>query len=206
MIIYDLIHNNFGIDMKLVLDKLKQEITSFKKENPNKNFNREIRGDFDYTPLHMAVLQNDFKIVKLLIEEGADPTIRILQSVYKPNGILALYLAENFGKKDISNILKPYTEKYYLENSYYNSILHSKIIKNKRKFQDIKLRDIKLRDIKLRDIKLRDIKLRDIYFKIHPFIINIELIRNRIDLDYLPNEIWIKILEFCELKDFKILV
>ena len=186
MIIYDLIHNNFGMDIKLVLHKLKQEITSFKKENPNKNFNREIRGDFDYTPLHMAVLRNDFKIVKLLIEEGADPTIRILQSVYKPNGILALYLAENFGKKDISNILKPYTEKYYLENSYYNSILHSKIIKNKRKFQDI--------------------KLRDIYFKIHPFIINIELIRNRIDLDYLPNEIWIKILEFCQLKDLKILV
>ena len=191
MIIYDLIHNNFGIDMKLVLDKLKQEITSFKKENPNKNFNREIRGDFDYTPLHMAVLQNDFKIVKLLIEEGADPTIRILKSVYKPNGILALYLAEKFEKKDISNILKPYTEKYYLENSYYNSILHSNIIKNK---------------IKLQDIKLQDIKLRDIYFKIHPFIMNIELIRNKIDFEYLPNEIWIKILEFCELKDFKILV
>jgi ankyrin repeat protein len=186
MIIYDLIHNNFGIDMKLVLDKLKQEITSFKKENPNKNFNREIRGDFDYTPLHMAVLRNDFKIVKLLIEEGADPTIRILKSVYKPNGILALYLAEKFEKKDISNILKPYTEKYYLENSYYNSILHSNIIKNKR--------------------KLLAIKLQDIYFKIHPFIMNIELIRNKIDFEYLPNEIWIKILEFCELKDFKILV
>ena len=196
MIIYDLIHNNFGMDMKLVLHKLKQEIASFKKENPNKNFNRDIRGNFDYTLLHTSVLRNNFQIVKLLIEEGADPTIRILQSVYKPNGILALYLAENFGKKDISNILKPYTEKYYLENSYYNSILHSKIIKNKRK----------LRDIKLRDIKLRDIKLRDIYFKIHPFIMNIELIRNRIDLDYLPNEIWIKILEFCELKDLKILV
>ena len=177
MIIYDLIHNNFGMDIKLVLHKLKQEITSFKKENPNKNFNREIRGDFDYTPLHMAVLRNDFKIVKLLIEEGADPTIRILQSVYKPNGILALYLAENFGKKDISNILKPYTEKYYLENSYYNSILHSKIIKHKSP--------------------------NTIYNTIYNTIFNILLTINKSNVEYLPTEIIFIILEFCQLKDLK---
>ena len=60
--------------------KISQIITNFKKTNSNQNFNNELRGLFGYTPLHYAVLYNQYEIVLLLIQEGADPTIKILQS------------------------------------------------------------------------------------------------------------------------------
>ena len=157
-----------------------QCITQFKCHYPNKNFNKEMRGMFNYTALHEAVLWNKFEIVELFIKEGSDPTIRILKEVYKPKGILALYLAENFGKDNITNILKPYTQSYHL-NNFYSSILHF-TIKN-----------------------IDNENLKNIYNKISYKIILIFIIRNKLDSKYniyLPNELVFKILEQCKLNFF----
>ena len=150
-------------------------IKQYKKVNINKNFNNEI--SYNYTPLHYAVLKNKYDIVKILIYEGADPTIKILKDTYNPEGILALELADNYGKKNISYILKPYTEKYFLLNDYYNSILHSKIIKHKSP--------------------------NIIYNTIYNTIYNILLTINKSNVEYLPTEIIFIILDFCQLKDLK---
>ena len=163
-------------------------ITKFKKNNPNKNFNNEKRGLFGYTPLHYAVLYNQYEIVLLLIQEGADPTIRILQSDINMEGILAVYLAEQFGKRDITSILKPYTEECLIKKEFYNSITHYKISN-------------KILDISNNYNTLKH--LYTIYHNIKPTIFTIYLIQNRLQEPlFLPIELWIKILEFCQLKDF----
>ena len=112
------------------LDGIREIVREYKMKNPNTNFNDNIRGDFQYTPLHYAVLRNRYDIVKILIDEGANPNIRILESVYpESNGILALYLSENFGKYDITKILKPYTENcelYFSLNIFKSSIISQK--------------------------------------------------------------------------------
>jgi len=163
-------------------ENIKHIISEFKLHNPTKNFNNEMRGQFSYTPLHYAVLRNDFGLVQLFIHEGADPTIRIMQSVYKKKGILPLYLAEDFGKIEITAILKPYTEEWLIKNYFYNSITHYTI--NNKKQQT-------------------PTHLHQMYIKINPNIDTIKLIQNRLPIDmFLPNELWIKILEMCQLKDY----
>uniref|UniRef100_A0A6C0J968 Uncharacterized protein n=1 Tax=viral metagenome TaxID=1070528 RepID=A0A6C0J968_9ZZZZ len=161
-------YNKFFLNIKNI-------ISTFKKNNPNKNFNREIRGSFDYTPLHKAVLTNQPEIVKLLIEENADPTITILHNINRQDGIMALYLCEEFGKPIISNLLRPYTNKYIiLFNNFYNIILHKK-----------------------------NENTNNIYSQVTPTIFNIILLSNRLSYNnlYLPNELWYKILECFQLKD-----
>ena len=86
----------------------KIEIRNYKKHNIT-NFNSGIRGFLNYTPLHSTVLRNNIYMVELFLRENADPTIRILEMNYPPNDILPLYLAEYFGKYNITAILKPYT-------------------------------------------------------------------------------------------------
>jgi ankyrin repeat protein len=165
-------------EYNVAFENIKQIVSNFKLHNPTKNFNNEIRGQFAYTPLHYAVLRNDFGLVQLFIHEGADPTIRILQSEYKPKGILPLYLAEDFGKIEITTILKPYTEECLIKYYFYNSIMHYKK-------------------------KRTPTTLHKMYASITPNIEIIKLIQNRLPIDmFLPNELWIKILEMCQLKDF----
>lgn len=179
---------NADIEYNYAFKNISKIITNFKLQNPTKNFNTEIRGRFNYTPLHYAVLRNDVGIVRLFIHEEADPTIIILQSEYKPKGILPLYLAENFGKIEITSILKPYTEEYLIKNNFYNSIVHYEIINNKKKELINKKQHINY--------------LHKIYNSITPNIVNICLIQNRLPIYmFLPNELWIKILEFCQLKE-----
>lgn len=115
-------------------DKLREldiQIKNYKSKNPSKNFNYEIRSTFEYSLLHSAVLKNKLDAVKLLIFHKADPHIKILQDVYHDiNGIKALYLSENFGKSDITKILKPYTNKY---GKYYNIFYHQQLLLNSKK-------------------------------------------------------------------------
>lgn len=100
-ILFDYINSNN-------ISQVEIEIKKYKKINTT-NFNRGIRGCLNYTPLHSAVLRNNISMVKLFLNENADPTIKILQQTYPTHGILALYLAEGFGKHNITAILKPYT-------------------------------------------------------------------------------------------------
>ena len=58
---------------------IKNVVSRYKKQNVT-NFNYHFRKDFNYKPLHYAVLRNKFHVVKLLIELECDPTIYI-----KPN-------------------------------------------------------------------------------------------------------------------------
>ena len=97
-------------------------------------------------------------------------------------------LIENFGKIEITSILKPYTEEYLIKNYFYNSIVHYEII-NKKKNEIIN---------KKQHINY----LHKIYNSITPNIVTICLIQNRLPIYmFLPNELWINILEFCQLKE-----
>ena len=175
---------------------ISQIVTKYKTINHSKNFNDEIRGKFGYTPLHYAVLYNQFEVVKLLINEGADPTIRILQSDSNHEGILALYLAEQFGKIDIKDILKPYTEYNLLKKEYYNSIIHYKI-SNKMTIISNNYNNT------LTHLYHIPTYLDTIYNNITSSIFSIYLLQNRLQAPlFLPIELWINILEFCQLKDF----
>ena len=166
---------------------VKKIINDFKRIEPNKNFNSEIRGLFNYTPLHKAVLYNKFDIVEILIKEKADPTIRILQSTYPPDGILALYLAEDFGKHNITKILKLYMKDWEFDINImqkFFSIKDNPFKKNKKKLQ-----------------------------KQYNVIFTIMLIGNRLGntemecqeplIPYLPNEMWFLILSFCRLNELQ---
>jgi ankyrin repeat protein len=46
------------------------------KEILNTGFDIHSKGEYSYTPLHMAVLFNNYNICKLLLENGADITIK----------------------------------------------------------------------------------------------------------------------------------
>lgn len=162
------------------------EIRKYKKHNTT-NFNSGIRGFLNYTPLHMAVLRNKIDMVKLFLRENADPTTRILEMNYPPNGILALYLAEDFGKSNITAILKPYTDCW---QHYKNTrLLFWTIIHYKNQI---------------------------LYIQKHKTIINtVLLIGDYIEIKYykeldnnekyilksLPTEIWILILKFCRFSE-----
>jgi hypothetical protein len=99
---------NLGANLK----KCKDLIEEFKKNNPEDNFNDKLRGSLNYTPLHEVVLCNKIDFVRLFIEMGADPTIEI--NLCSPLNRQAIYLAENFGKHNITAILRPYTDKWNL--------------------------------------------------------------------------------------------
>jgi hypothetical protein len=87
-------------------------IKDFKLKFPGENFNDKLRGFLNYTPLHEVVLCNKIHFVRLFIEMGADPTIEI--DLCSPPDRQAIYLAENFGKHNITAILRPYTDKWNL--------------------------------------------------------------------------------------------
>lgn len=114
-------------------EELNIQIKNYKLKYPLKNFNYEIRYTFNYTMLHLAVLRNKLEAVKLLLLHKADPHIKILENMYNnTNGIKALYLSENFGKFNITKILKPYTIKY---GKYYNLFYHQSLLLNSKKDQ-----------------------------------------------------------------------
>lgn len=160
------------------LDMIKNVISRYKKQNVT-NFNYHFRKDFNYTPLHYAVLWNKFDIVKLLIELECDPTIHILYETYPNLGIKALYLSENFGKNDITQILKPYTEEWnnknpckldlnnYFKNQYYT----------------------------IYNIKIYKSKIVNIIF-----YIDYRLFKNKVFKYILPKEIWLYILSFVKIE------
>jgi len=158
------------------LDGIRKIIRNYKMKNQNTNFNEGIRGDFQYTPLHYAVLRNRYNIVKILIEETANPNIKILETVYpESNGILALYLSENFGKYDITKILKPYTKNYNNSQLYFSiKILKTCLFSQK---ELIKIKNI-LTLILLIDNRLYNLKSY-----------------------WLPTELWFLILEKIKLKE-----
>ena len=104
------------------LPYVRQYLAQFKKIKPHEDINESVKGSFDYTPLHYAVLWNKLEIVKELVKMGSNPKIRILPEVYpaaietetgeSEKGIEPIYLAENFGKIRIAKILRPYTNDY----------------------------------------------------------------------------------------------
>ena len=116
------------------LPYVRKYISHFRKIKSREDINESVRGNFDYTPLHYAVLWNKLEIVKELIKIGCNPKIRILPEIYPASseaggtssafseaggaegtssaGIEPIYLAENFGKLRISKILRPYTNDY----------------------------------------------------------------------------------------------
>ena len=150
------------------ITKIKLFIENFKKTQKG-DINLKVRGRFNYTPLHYAVLRNNYELVKMLIEENINPNELILQTTRPPNGISALYLSENFGKDNITKILKPYTQEYNLLNQFYTFKSHKKMEKNHEK-----------------------------YYKILLELVNI---LNKLELRYLPQEIWDYILTFCKIKE-----
>ena len=110
------------------LPYVQKYIYHFRKIKSREDINESVRGNFDYTPLHYAVLWNKLEIVKELIKIGCNPKIRILPEIYPASseavgtssasskaggaGIEPIYLAENFGKLRITKILRPYTNDY----------------------------------------------------------------------------------------------
>ena len=119
------------------ITKIKLFIENFKKTQKG-DINLKVRGMFNYTPLHYAVLTNKYEVVKILIDENINPNELILQTTYPPNGISALYLSENFGKDNITKILKPYIQEYNL-NQFYIFKSHKKMEKNHEKYYKILL-------------------------------------------------------------------
>ena len=96
-----------------------------------------------------------------------------MESVYpESNGILALYLSENFGKYDITKILKPYTENcelYFSLNIFKSSIISQKELTKIKKTVNL--------------ILLIDNRLYNI------------------NSNWLPKELWFFILEKIKLKE-----
>ena len=135
----------------------------------------------------MAVLLNNIDMVKLFLRENADPTIRILGMNYPPNGILPLYLAEYFGKYNITAILKPYTD-YWIH--YKNTrLLFWTIIRYKSSYTHIEKHKTIINTVLLIGDYI-EIK----YYK--------ELDNNgECILKSLPTEVWILILKFCRFSE-----
>ena len=103
------------------LPYVRKYLSHFRKIKSREDINESVKGNFDYTPLHYAVLWNKLEIVKELIKIGCNPKIRILPEIYpafseageaEGAGIEPIYLAENFGKIRIAKILRPYTNDY----------------------------------------------------------------------------------------------
>tara|TARA_B100000963_G_scaffold326959_1_gene314383 strand:+ start:208 stop:894 length:687 start_codon:yes stop_codon:yes gene_type:complete len=112
------------------LDYVKRYLSHFQRLKPRDDINQSLRGSFDYTPLHYAVLWNRLEIVKEIIKIGGNPRIRILKdthpayrlspdSCWVKAGIQPIYLAERFGKMRIAKILRPYTDDYDLLQLYF---------------------------------------------------------------------------------------
>lgn len=138
------IENNIGVDNKIknvsVLfdyiydgntEYVKQYLYHFQKFKPREDINESVRGSFNYTPLHYAVLWNKLEIVKEIIKIGGNPRIRILKDTHPAYrmstdgcwveaGIEPIYLAERFGKMRIANILRPYTDDYSVLQQFFS--------------------------------------------------------------------------------------
>ena len=105
-----------------------QYLSNFRKIKPRQDINESVRGNFDYTPLHYAVLWNRLEIVKEIMKIEGDPRIRILKKTHprivhhgwvEEAGIEPIYLAEKFGKIRISKILRPYTDDYSVLQEFF---------------------------------------------------------------------------------------
>ena len=109
---------------------VRQYLSNFRRIKSGEDINESLRGSFNYTPLHYAVLWNRLEIVKEIMKIGGDPRIRILKDTHpayrlSPDGSLVeagiepIYLAEKFGKIGISQILRPYTDDYSVLQEFF---------------------------------------------------------------------------------------
>ncbi|KAI7865338.1 P-loop containing nucleoside triphosphate hydrolase protein [Spinellus fusiger] len=83
-----IIHNNRILFEKLV-------------EDPE--FNPRIQHQYGWTPLHVAIIQDNVPMVKILLEKGADPNA---EDSYYPHS----HKAVNIRKKEFSSELDPYRD------------------------------------------------------------------------------------------------
>lgn len=169
----------YGGNREKYKENIKCILSEYKKLNPNNNFNNYFRKNTEFgknfTPLHVAILRTSCELIQLLIDEGADPSIKIYDSYFSQNGLNAYELCnicKIFSKNKIIKIIKPYTLTYNVKNKFYNTITHSNILR----------------------FRGDCLHTQSIYFKIHNKIKLLFVIRDKMGI-YLPNELWFKILE-----------
>ncbi|KAF8736028.1 hypothetical protein AX14_001030 [Amanita brunnescens Koide BX004] len=81
----------------LAVDNNIAGLTALLEKNMDVDLN--TRDEFKYTPLHLAADRGNIEVVKLLLEKGADPTLK------DPDDLTALELADTAGHEDVVKLL-----------------------------------------------------------------------------------------------------